>query len=353
MTGEGAPERTDTMRGWRTLAMVLGVVALVAAAGQARPAAAAETVKLNLNFLPYGLHAGFFAAREQGWYREAGMEVEILKGEGSSDAVLRMGTGVVDFAFADLGSLILGRSRGLKVKALGIVLDKDPTVMISLKSAGIKTPKDLEGKSVGAMTASGPRELFLPLAEVNKLDPKKVAWVDMPSNAYVPSLMSKKVHAISTYVTTLPTFQIQAKRIGEEPSVLYYADYGVDTYGVGLLTSERMIREKPEMVRRFVEASMRGYAWAFENPEEAIRLFLKAQPEASPERVRSEIRITADLMLTPFAAKEGIGHYDEQKVLRTRDFSLKPRNIDPATMPAKDIYTNEFLPRLFPKRGNL
>jgi len=165
--------------------------------------------------------------------------------------------------------------------------------------------------------------------------------------------MSKRVQAISTYVTTVPSFQIQAKRMGDDTSVLYYADYGVDTYGVGLLTSERMIREKPEMVRRFVEASMRGYAWAFENPEEAIRLFLKAQPEASPERVRSEIRITADLMLTPFAAKEGIGHYDEQKVVRTRDFSLKPRNIDPSTIPAKDIYTNEFLPRLFPKRGNL
>ena len=338
------------MRRWR--GSVIGIVVAAVLYGETA-VAAAEPVKLSLNFLPYGLHVGFFAARELGWYREGGMEVEILKGEGSSDAVLRMGTGVVNFAFADLGSLILGRSRGLKVKALGIVLDKDPSVMISLKSSGIKTPQDLEGKAIGAMLASGPRELFLPLVEVNKLDPKKVTWVDMPSNAYVASLMSKKVHAISTYITTLPSYQIQAKRIGEEPSVLFYADFGVDTYGVGLLTSEQMIKDKPDLVRRFVQASMRGYAWSFENPEEAVRLFLRAQPEASPERVRSEVRITADLMLTPFAAKEGIGHYDEQKVLRTRDFTLKPRHIDPTTIAPKDIYTNEFLPKLFPKRGNL
>ncbi len=335
------------MKHWRGVAMV---VAVLVGAG---PAAAAEPVKLSLNFLPYGLHVGFFVAKEQGWYREAGMEVEILKGEGSADALRRMGTGVVDFAFADLGSLVVGRSRGLKVKALGIVLDKDPSVMISLKSSGIKTPKDLEGKSVGALTASALRDTWPPLAALNNVDPKKVNWVDMPSSAYVASLMSKKVHAIATYVTTLPSYEAQAKRIGEEVSVLYYAEFGVDTYGVGLLTSEQMIKDKPEMVRRFVQASMRGYAWSFENPDEAIRLFLKANPEMSPERARSEVRITADLMLTPFAAREGIGHYDEMKVIQTRDLTLKPRNVDPAAMPARDIYTNEFLSKLFPKRGTL
>lgn len=338
------------MRSWRGLATGVVFAAVIAAPG---PAAAAEQVRLSLNFLPYGLHVGFYVAKEQGWYREAGMEVEILKGEGSSDAVRRMGTGVVDFGFADLGSLVLGRSRGLKVKALGIVLDKDPSVMISLKSSGIKTPKDLEGKSIGALTASALRDTWPPLAQLNNVDVKKVTWLDMPSSAYVASLMSKKVHAIATYVTTLPSYEAQAKKIGEEVSVLYYADFGVDTYGVGLLTSEQMIKEKPEMVRRFVQASMRGYAWAFENPEEGIRLFLKANPETSAERVRTEVKITADLMLTPFAAKEGIGQYDEKKVVQTRDLTLKARNIDPSTMPAKDIYTNEFLPKLFPRRGNL
>ena len=341
------------MRTWRVVLAGLVAACTAAVMGPGVPAAAAEPVRLSLNFLPYGLHVGFFAAREQGWYREAGMEVEVVKAEGSSEAVRRMGTGAVEFAFADLGSVILGRSRGLKVKALAIVLDKDPSVLISLKSSGIKAPKDLEGKSIGAMAASAPRETFVPLAVANNLDSKKVTWVDMPSNAYVASLMSKRVHAIATYMTTFPSYEIQAKRIGEEATALFYADHGVDTYGVGLLTSEQMVKEKPELVRRFVQPSMRGYAWAFENPEEAIKLFLKANPEASPERVRSEVRITADLMLTPFAAGEGIGHYDEKKVLQTRDFTLKARNIDPSTMPAKDIYTNEFLPKLFPKRGNI
>jgi NitT/TauT family transport system substrate-binding protein len=309
-------------------------------------------VKFSLNFIPYGLHIGFYVAREKGYYREGGMEVEILKGDGSSDAVRRMGTGAVDFAMADMATMIVGRSRGLKVKALGVVNDKDPAVLITLKSAGVRVPKDMEGKSIGALTASALRDSWPSLAALNNVDPAKVTWVDMPGSAYIASLMSKKVNAIATYVTTLPGYEIQAKRLGEEVAVLHFADFGVDGYGSGLITSEQMIKDKPDLVRRFVHASMKGYASAAENPAEAVQLFAKAHPEANPERVRAEIKIVADLMLTPAAAKEGIGQYDEAKVQRTRDLALKPRNIDPSTIPVRDIYTNDFLPKLFPKRGN-
>lgn len=327
----------------------LGAVLLLAALAPA-PAAAADAVKVSLNFIPYGLHIGFYVAKEKGFYKEAGIDAEILKGAGSSDAVQKLGSGVVDFAFADMSSQIVGITRSLKLKAVGIVLDRDPSVMISLKNSGIRTPKDLEGKSIGALTASALRDTWLPLAIANKVDSSKVTWVDMPGSAYVASLMSKKVHAIATYLTTLPSYEIQAKRLNEEVAVLAYADFGVDVYGAGIIVSEQMIKDKPDLVRRFVHATLRGYAWAFENPDEAVPAFLKAHPESSPDRVRREIKLTADLMLTAAAAKHGIGHYEEAKVTLTRDLGLKARNIDPATIPVKSIYTNEFLPKLFPQR---
>lgn len=315
------------------------------------PAPAAEPVKLSLNFIPYGLHAGFYVAREKGFYREAGLEVEILKGDGSADAVRRLGTGAVEFAFADMSTQIVGRARGLKVRGVGIVLDRDPSVLLSLKSTGIRAPRDLEGKSVGALTASALRDTWPALAGRNDVDPAKVTWVDMPGSAYVASLMSKKVHAIATYVTTLPAYEIQARRLGEEMAVLAFADWGVDNYGAGLLATDQMIKDQPDLVRRFVHASMRGYAAAVEDPGEAVQLFLKAHPEASAERVRAEIKIVADLMLTPVAAREGIGHYERAKIEVTREHALRPKGIAPATVPLDDIYTNEFLPRLFPKRA--
>ncbi len=327
-----------------TITLLLALLAAPAAA------TAADAVKVGLNFIPYGLHIGFYVAKEHGFYRADGIEAEILKGAGSSDAIQKLGTGVVDIGFADLSSQILGMTRGLKLKAVGIVLDRDPSVMISLKGTGIRTPKDLEGKSIGALTASALRDTWPPLALHNKVDSAKVTWVDMPGSAYVASLMSKKVHAIATYLTTLPSYEIQAKKLGEEISVLAYADFGVDTYGSGIVATEKMLKEKPDLVRRFVQATLKGYAWAFENPDEAVQAFLKAHPESAPERVRREIKLVADLMLTPDAARHGIGHYDEGKVTLTRDLALKARNLDPASLAVKDLYTNEFLPKLFPKR---
>jgi NitT/TauT family transport system substrate-binding protein len=313
-------------------------------------AAVAQNIKVGLNFIPYGLHIGFYAAQERGFYREAGITPEILKGAGSADAVQKMASGAVDFAFADMSSQIVGLTRGLRLKAVGVVLDRDPSVMISLKSTGIRTPRDLEGKSVGALTGSALRDTWPPLAAANQVDAGKVTWVDMPASAYVASLMAKKVHAIATYVTTLPSYEIQAKRLGEEVAVLSYADFGVDAYGAGIITAEETLRTKPDLVRRFVHATLKGYAWSFENPDDAAQLFVKVHPEATPDRVRREIGIVADLMLTTQAAKHGLGHYDEAKVTLTRDLGLKARNIDPATIPVRDIFTNEFLPKLFVKR---
>ena len=85
------------------------------------------------------------------------------------------------------------------MKALGVVGERDPSVMISLKNSGIRAPRDLEGKSIGALTASALRENWPSLAALNNVGPKKVTWVDMPGSAYVASLMSRKVHAIATY----------------------------------------------------------------------------------------------------------------------------------------------------------
>lgn len=331
---------TSLVAGW--------LLVLVAVPG---PAAAADNLKFSLNFIPYGVHIGFYVAKEKGFYRDAGMEVEILKGEGSADAVRRLGTGAVDFAMADMSTQIVGRTRGLKIRAVGIVLDRDPSVLFSLKSTGIRTPKDMEGKSVGALTASALRDTWPALAAKNGVDPAKVTWIDMPGSAYVASLMSRKVHAIATYVTTLPAYEIQAKRQGEEVAVLSFADFGVDGYGSGIIATDQMIKEKPDLVRRFVHASIRGYAAAFENPAEAVQLFLKTHSEANPDRIRAEIKIVADLMLTPFAAREGIGHYDAAKVTVTREHALKPRGTDPNSIPIQNIYTNEFLPKLFPKRN--
>jgi NitT/TauT family transport system substrate-binding protein len=310
---------------------------------------AVDSLKVSLNFFPYGQHVGFFVARDLGFYREGGQEVEILKGEGSADTVLRVGTGAADFGFADFGTMVVGRSRGLKLKSLAIIMDKDPSAFFSLKGAAVRTPKELEGKTVGAASASAVREAWPALATVNGVDLAKVTWVDMPGPAYVASLLSRKVDTIATFLTTLPSFEMQAKKQGDEIFVMSFAEFGVDAYGAQVFATEALISSRPAMVRHFVQASLRGFIYAIENPDEAVRIFRKDYPESDPVRLRQEITILASLMVTPRSTKQGIGSFDEAKVIRSRNLALRSRNVDPNTMPPQDCFTPDFLPKLFPK----
>jgi NitT/TauT family transport system substrate-binding protein len=138
--------------------LVAGAVAF-AATGQA---AAADKVLFSLQWIPGGNHFGVFAAKEQGFYKDAGLDVEIQRGFGSGDTAKRVATGTADIGIADAGSVIVGRSNGLKIKLVASLYEKSPDAIFFIKGNGITTPKDLEGRTIGA-TAGEAGEKLIPL----------------------------------------------------------------------------------------------------------------------------------------------------------------------------------------------
>src|SRR5262249_54443687 len=111
---------------------------------------ASEKVIFSLNWVPYGLHYGIFAAEAQGYYPEAGLWVDIQRGYGSGGTVKRTATGAADIGMADMASVIVGRGNGLAVKQVATLLDRSADAIFYLKGVGITTPKDLPGRSLGA-----------------------------------------------------------------------------------------------------------------------------------------------------------------------------------------------------------
>ncbi len=343
---------------------VLVLVAAVLICWSLPGTAAAEKLRISLNFLPYGLHLGFFAAKDKGFYKEAGFdEVEIVRGHGSGDTVKRIGIRDFDLGFADLLSMAVGINKGLKEVAVGMVLDIGPACIYSLEKSGIKTLKDLEGRKVGALKASAIRAVTESALHKNNLDPNKLNWVSMPGSAYVGSLMAGRVEAIATYATTRPNYinaaaeyakkLPQAERAGYKVNEMWLADYGVEVYGAGLIANADFLKEKPDVVRRYVQATMKGYAWAIEHPQEAVDIFLKTHPESSAEAVRVQFAVTAKSLLSPTAEKLGIGHITKEKMETTRRLGLLGMKVRPDMPPTEAMYTNEFLPELFPKPSPL
>jgi NitT/TauT family transport system substrate-binding protein len=330
------------------IACVLGV-ALSTALALAQSGRPLEKMTFLLDFTPYGKHAPFYVALDNGFWRDAGFDGSIVKGDGSATTIASYAAGAVDFAFADTANLIIARARGVKLKVAGVIHDKSLYAVGTLEENNIKTPQDLKGKRIGAPVGEASRNLFPGFAKLNGIDPASVQWVDMTAPARAASLVLGHVDAVTIFLTEVPTFAAKTKEVGKLWKDLPYADYGLDLYSSGLLVRDDLIASQPDRVRRFVDASMKAWAWSIENPKEALAIFVKHNPAVDPDQAREHFRIAIRHLMTDTAKREGIGHIDPAKMKRTVEFISEYFNVQGIS--PDDVYTNQFTPKLFPKEA--
>ena len=325
------------------------VVGASFASGQAQTGRPLEKITFLLDFTPYGKHAPFYAAIDKGFWRDAGFDVTIVKGEGSATTIASYAAGAVDFAFADSPSLIIARSKGAKVKVAGVIHDKSLYAFGTLTENNINTPQDLKGKRIGSSVGDASRIMFPGFAKLNNIDAASVRWVDMTPPARVASLVLGQVDAVMLFLTETPTFSAKAKEAGKHWKDFPYADYGLDLYAAGLLVRDELVANQPERVKRFVEATLKAWSWSIENPKEALDIFLKHNAAVDPDQAREHFRIAIRHIMTDTAKREGIGYIDPAKMKRTVDFVSEYFNITGVS--PDDVYTNQFTPKLFPKEA--
>ncbi len=325
--------------------MVLAAMLVLFSAAQA---GAEDKVKFALSWVPTGRDAGFYAALDRGYYKEEGLAVDILKGSGSGDTIRRVAVGTEEFGFADTATLVIARSRGTQVKVVAMIHDKSMYAVYSLKASGITKPKDLEGKKIGSPAKSAVRTVFPAFATLNGVDLGKIEWVDMGNELMPAALASRRVDAVLMFANEVPVVRLAAQQVNQEVAGLLFSDYGVDVYSNGLIAADKTIRERPELVRRFVRATMKGVAWAAENIDGAAEVFVKYNPTASKEVGREYWKVAVDHLLTPTARKMGVGYMTREKMEATRDLITTYEKL-PVKLPVEDLYTNDFLPKILPR----
>lgn len=311
----------------------------------------ADKATFTMNFVINGTHAGFIAGMDRGDYKAAGIDVDIKRGFGAADTVTRVAAGQTEFGVGDIAGSVVARSKDAKVKTVAIMHDKAQIVLFVFKDSGIRHPKDLEGKTIAIVPRDIVQDLFPVVAKRNGVDESKVKWLGVNPAAIIPSWLAGTADAAAAFAPQRPVAEDGAKKLGKEVSGIYYADWGADIYSLGIMTQDERIARNPDLVRRFVGASLKGFAWAIENPDQAIDILVKHHPATNRDIDRRMFNVGLELALTPRTTQNGLGYISEEKMTFTRDTIVKNLNL-PVNVPVKDLYSSEFLPKpmFFPKR---
>jgi NitT/TauT family transport system substrate-binding protein len=307
------------------------------------PAAWAEKITLKLNWVPGGDHCFYYVAKEKGFYKEKGLEVTIERGQGSGDTVKRVELNTVDVGLADTGTLVVARSKGAKVKVIGMIYSRSPNGIKTWKGSGITKPKDLEGRKVGVPPGDAQRVLWPALAAANGIDMNKVTLINIQPSAKAQSLAAKQADAVFDWVVGNQGYW-EAGLDKDKLVLIPWAKWGVNPYGNALMASEKTIKERPDMLRRFMDGTMQGWKWAIENPEKANEIFIQSNPEvpllAALGRFANDIQ---DLVDVPMNQKHRLGWIDKGRMEETVNILNKYFQVErPVT--AQETYTVEFLP---------
>lgn len=278
---------------WRLLASVLCCVALFLPCR-----AQAEAVTLQLKWYHQFQFAGYYAAIEQGFYRDEGLDVVLQEGRPDTQPVQEVATGRADFAVNNT-TLLVEREQGAPVKVVAAIFQHSPLVLISRKDSGIVSPHDLTGKKV--MLVPGQSTDIITMLINEGVDLQQVEFV--PHSWDIHDLLAGKADAMTGYVTTEP-FAFKEQRV--PINIISPLNYGIDYYGDCLIASEKLIKTNPDLVQRFVKASLRGWEYALDHQDEIIDLIIKKyNPLLSREKLAHEAAETQKLILPEYVA---LGH---------------------------------------------
>ena len=253
--------------------------------------AGAEPIHLQLRWHHQFQFAGYYAAIEQGYYREAGLDVVIHPGSPGVTPVAEVLTGRAHYGVAN-SELLLQRLRGQPLVALASVFQHSSSILLSRKERCATTPHDLIGRKVMLMGRQVDAD-FLAMFKNEGIADSAIEL--LPSSYQISDLAEGKVDAFNAYRTNEP-FYLTQQGIGY--CVLDPRNYGVDFYSDILFTSEEELRQHPERVRAFTAASLKGWRYAMQHPEEIITLLRhKYDVPKSAEHLRYEAETMRSLIL--------------------------------------------------------
>lgn len=304
----------------------------------AAPALANDAVSLRLNWTMSGFHTPFYLGVKQGFFRDEGIDLTIGEGRGGPVVVQAIASGSDTIGMVDPSAVIAGAVRGIPVRTIMSLMNTSTYAVVARADAGIKLPKDLEGKVLAATAGDSLSLLWPAFVKANNLDQSKIrlAMVD-PASKTVATIEGKT----QALLGAVDAQQLQLSAKGINTVALKYADYGVPMVGLTLIATNETIQKKAEMLRRFVRATRKSYEAAMASPDAAVAAAAAAKPEADPAVLKAQLLIGLENLKSKNTQDKPIGWASDKDWETSLAFMKEYGNVS-TEKPATDFYTNQF-----------
>ncbi len=317
--------------GYRAVAFVI----LLVLSGFCTGARADDAVTVRLKWLNQAQFAGFYVAQDKGFYKAAGLDVNIQPGGSDFPAVQMVAGGNEQFGVTGADQILIARSKGVPVVALAVIYRRNPFVLFSLAKSGIKTPADYVGKKVGVKIGGNEELIYRAVLASAKVDKSKLE--EIPVKFDMTPLLTGTVDVWPGY---LINEVLAAKEKGFDVNVVSPFDYGIDLYADTLFTTEKMLREKPDVVGKFVAATIKGWNAAIAAPEEAAKITVTHGDKLTYAHELAMMKASIPLLepdAQPVGTMDAAGWTSAQKLLVSAGFQKQPVDVNKA-------FTTKFLP---------
>ncbi|MBN7575587.1 ABC transporter substrate-binding protein [Clostridium sp. 2-1] len=294
-----------------------------------------KEVNVLLDWYPNAVHSFLYAAEEQGYFKEAGLKVNLITPAGTDDGIKLVAAGKADLAISYPKQIILARGENIPIKSVGAIVRSSLNQLMVRKDSGVKTLKDLEGKKVGYASFDIDKETVKAMVAQAGGDPSKVEFVDVGYDL-MPGIETKQVDAIIGGYINHEKILLEKK--GIELETFAPSDFGVpNNYELAFVASDDAIKNNNDTIQAFLGAAKKGFEYTQKNPDKALDLILKAQNESFPLDEETEKKSLE--ILLPLMENESGKFLSQDKENWNNNIKwLKDKNLLQADVDSKDVF---------------
>ena len=251
-----------------------------------------EKLTVRFTWKLKGEYAPLYVALEKGYYKAEGLDVALSEGNGAQNVLKSLAAGNEKFGYGPAVAAAQAVSQGLPVKVVALYQTSAPMGVIAFPDTPLKAPKDIEGKRLAISVGETFGDMIRPFARINNVDLDQVQLIQMDSSARTMQFLTRKIDVMSVYLSNeLPQIE---KRAGVKFNVIKVTDFGLSVLGSSMYVSNEFAEKNPEIVKKLLRATAKGYRDAMANPKEAARIMerhmvVPEQPDVLDRQVEATV----------------------------------------------------------------